>query len=171
MRKAPIDLQELQRRICLKAKSDRSWRFWGLYVHACKPEVLAQAYRLSKVNHGAAGIDGKTFEQIEEAGLESFLEGIRAELIARTYQPERNRRVEIPKGNGKVRVLGIPTVKDRVVQGALKLILEPIFEADFQECSYGYRPGRSPHQAVRQPARRKTGRSTRETSRVASRVS
>jgi len=150
MRKAPIDLQELQRRICLKAKSDRSWRFWGLYVHACKPEVLAQAYRLSKVNHGAAGIDGKTFEQIEEAGLESFLEGIRAELIARTYEPERNRRVEIPKGNGKVRVLGIPTVKDRVVQGALKLILEPIFEADFQECSYGYRLGRSPHQAVRQ---------------------
>jgi RNA-directed DNA polymerase len=153
MRKAPIDLQELQRRISLKAKSERSWRFWGLYVHVCKPEVLAQAYRLSKVNHGAAGIDGKTFEQIEEAGLESFLEGIRAELIARTYEPERNRRVEIPKSNGKVRVLGIPTVKDRVVQGALKLVLEPIFEADFQECSYGYRPGRSPHQAVRQVER------------------
>jgi RNA-directed DNA polymerase len=81
MRKAPIDLQDLRRRISLKAKSDPGWRFWGLYVHVCKPEVLAEAYRLSKSNHGAAGIDGRTFEEIEKAGLGGFLEGIREELI------------------------------------------------------------------------------------------
>lgn len=148
MTKASIRLQELRRRIYSKAKTDKHWKFWGLYCHISKKEVLRESYRLSKANRGAAGIDGKSFEDIEKEGVEGFLEGIRQELLNRAYKPLPNRRVEIPKGNGKTRRLGIPTVKDRVVQGALKLILEPIFEADFKDCSYGYRPKRHAHQAV-----------------------
>ena len=148
MTKAPGSLQELRKRIYIKAKADKTWRFWGLYVHVCKREVLQAAYEMAKQNNGAPGIDGVTFEAIEEMGREAFLEGIRNELLTGTYRPTHNRRKEIPKGGGKVRVLGIPTIRDRVVQGALKLILEPIFEADFQEGSYGYRPKRTTHQAV-----------------------
>jgi RNA-directed DNA polymerase len=148
MRRASISLQELRRKIYIKAKADKQWRFWGLYCHITKPEVLREAYRLARANKGAPGIDGKSFKEIEAEGLEGFLEGIRQELHDRRYRPMPNRRVEIPKGNGKTRMLGIPTIKDRVVQGALKLILEPIFEADFRDCSYGYRPRRSAHQAV-----------------------
>jgi RNA-directed DNA polymerase len=148
MRKAPISLQDLRRKIYLKAKSDKTWRFWGLYVHICKMETLQEAYRMAKKNNGAPGIDGVTFEAIEESGLEVFLEQIREGLVSGTYRPMRNRRKEIPKDNGKVRVLGIPTIRDRVVEGALKLILEPIFEADFQEGSYAYRPKRTAHEAV-----------------------
>lgn len=150
MTKASISLQELRRKIYTKAKTDKHGRFWGLYCHICKKEVLREAYRMAKANDGAPGIDGKDFEDIEREGLEEFLEGIRQELLEQTYQPLPNRRVEIPKGNGKTRTLGIPTVKDRVVQGALKLILEPIFEADFKDCSYGYRPKRHAHQAISQ---------------------
>ena len=95
---------------------------------------------MAKVNNGAPGIDGVTFDAIEEAGVESFLESIRGELVQGTYKPVRNRKKEIPKGNGKVRVLGIPNIRDRVVQGALKFILEPIFEADFQEGPMGIDP-------------------------------
>jgi RNA-directed DNA polymerase len=148
MIKASISLQELRRKIYIKAKADKQWRFWGLYGHITKPEVLQEAYRLAKANKGAPGIDGKSFEDVEQEGLEGFLEGIRQELLERTYRPRPNRRVEIPKGNGKTRLLGIPTIKDRVVQGAVKLILEPIFEAGFKGCSYGYRPRRSAHQAL-----------------------
>lgn len=148
MIKASISLQELRRKIYIKAKADKQWRFWGLYGHITKPEVLREAYRLAKANKGAPGIDGRSFDDVEQEGLEGFLEGIRQELLERTYRPRPNRRVEIPKGNGKTRLLGIPTVKDRVVQGAMKLILEPIFEADFKGCSYGYRPRRSAHQAL-----------------------
>jgi len=148
MRKASMSLQELRRKIYIKAKADKQWRFWGLYCHISKAEVLREAYRLARANNGAPGIDGKSFEDIEAEGLEGFLEGIRQELHDRRYRPMPNRRVEIPKGNGKTRMLGIPRIKDRVVQGALKLILEPIFEADFRDCSYGYRPRRSAHQAV-----------------------
>ena len=111
-------------------------------------ETIRQAYKLAKVNNGAPGIDGVTFEAIQEAGLDDFLSKIRDELVSCTYLPLSNRRKEIPKGEGKVRVLGIPTIRDRVVQGALKLILEPIFEADFCDGSYGYRPKRSAHAAV-----------------------
>lgn len=146
--RSEIGLQDLRQRIYAKAKAEPNWRFWGLYVHVCKMETLRAAYKMAKENKGAPGIDGVTFEAIEEAGPEPFLEQIRAELVSGTYRPERNRRKEIPKGNGKVRVLGIPTIKDRVVQGALKLILEPIFEADFQDSSFGYRPGRKAHDAV-----------------------
>jgi RNA-directed DNA polymerase len=148
MIKTSISLQELRRKIYLKAKSDKTWRFWGLYVHVCKLETLRAAYKLAKTNNGAPGIDGVTFEAIQEAGLDDFLSKIRDELVSCTYLPLSNRRKEIPKGEGKVRVLGIPTIKDRVVQGALKLVLEPIFEADFCDGSYGYRPKRSAHTAV-----------------------
>ena len=152
MTKTSISLQDLRRRIYLKAKADRNWRFWGLYVHVCKTETLNEAYETARRNGGAAGIDGVTFEAIEEAGRRAFLDGIRGELVSRTYVPSRNRQVEIPKDGGKVRTLGIPTIRDRVAQGALKLILEPVFEADFQEGSYGYRPKRTAHQAVQRVA-------------------
>jgi len=135
MIKAPISLQDLRRRIYVKAKADQSWRFWGLYTHVCKMEVLRAAYEMAKHNNGAPGIDGVTFECIEQGGVNTFLEEIRGELISHRYQPMRNRRTEIPKDGSKTRILSIPSVRDRVVQGALKLILEPIFEADFSESS------------------------------------
>ena len=152
MRKAPISLQDLRRSLYVKAKADPTWRFWGLYVHVCKMETLNEAYRMAKENGGAPGIDGVTFEAIEESGVECFLRQIRDELITNTYRPMRARKKEIPKDGGKVRVLSIPAIRDRVVQGALKLILEPIFEADFQPGSYGYRPKRTAHQAVNRVA-------------------
>jgi RNA-directed DNA polymerase len=148
MTTAPISLQDLRRRLYVKAKAEKDWRFWGLYVHVGKVETLRAAYATAKQNDGAPGSDGVTFEAIETAGVEPFLAQLRDELVARTYRPLRNRRVEIPKGDGRVRVLGIPPIRDRVVQGALKLILEPIFEADFHDGSYGYRPKRTAQQAV-----------------------
>jgi RNA-directed DNA polymerase len=148
MRKAPISLQDLRRSLYVKAKAEPPWRFWGLYVHVCKMETLREAYQMARSNDGAPGIDGVTFEAIEQSGTESFLEQIREELVANTYRPMRARKKEIPKDGGKVRVLSIPAIRDRVVQGALKLILEPIFEADFQAGSYGYRPKRTAHEAV-----------------------
>lgn len=148
MTKTSITLQELRRRIYEQAKADKQHRFWGLYVHVCKLETLKEAYKLSKANKGAPGIDGLTFEQIEQQGVAKFLLEIQEALKSETYRPSSNRKVQIPKGNGKFRTLGIATIRDRVVQGALKLILEPIFETDFQDGSYGYRPGRSQHQAV-----------------------
>jgi RNA-directed DNA polymerase len=148
MIKTSINLQDLRRRIYIKAKAEKSWRFWGLYVHVCKMDTLHQAYLMAKQNKGAPGIDGVTFEDIERDGVEAFLGQIREELVSCTYRPMRNRTKEIPKGNGKTRTLGIPSVRDRVVQGAVKLILEPIFEADFQDGSFGYRPKRTAHEAV-----------------------
>ena len=149
MTKSPISLQDLRRRIYVKAKAESTWCFWGLYVHICKMETLQAAYQMAKSNHGAPGIDGITFDVIEESGVESFLKQIQDELVHNTYQPMPVRKKEIPKdGENKVRVLSIPTIRDRVVQGALQLILEPIFEADFQSGSYGYRPKRSAHEAV-----------------------
>ena len=152
MIKASIRLQDLRRKIYLKAKTDKTWRFWGLYVHVCKMETLQAAYKDAKENDGAPGIDGVTFEEVEKAGREGFLEQIQKELVSGTYRPMRNRVRGIPKGKDKVRVLGISTIRDRVVQGALKLIVEPIFEADFQDGSYGYRPKRNPHTAVNRVA-------------------
>ena len=152
MIKAPISLQDLRRSLYVKAKAESSWRFWGIYVHVCKMETLYEAYRMAKENDGAPGIDGVTFEAIEESGVEGFLRQIRDELINNTYQPMRARKREIPKDGGKVRVLSIPSIRDRVVQGAVKLILEPIFEADFQPGAYGYRPKRTAQQAVNRVA-------------------
>ena len=131
MTKAPIGLQDLRRSLYVKAKAEPAWRFWGLYVHVCKMETLQAAYEMAQSNNGAPGSDGVTFEAIEEGGVEGFLRQIRDELVAQTYRPMRARRKEIPKDGGKVRVLSIPSIRDRVVQGALKLILEPIFEADY----------------------------------------
>jgi RNA-directed DNA polymerase len=149
MTTVPISLQDLQRRIYTKAKAEPAWRFWGLYVHVCKMDTLREAYRLAKANNGAPGSDGVTFDAIEASGVEAFLQQLQDELVTHTYRPMRLRQKAIPKdGGSKVRILSIPTIRDRVVQGALKLILEPIFEADFQPGSYGYRPKRSAHDAV-----------------------
>jgi RNA-directed DNA polymerase len=148
MIKPSINLQELRRRIYRKAKAEKQWRFWGLYVHVTNPENLTAAYREAKANDGTPGIDGESFQSIEIRGVEKFLDEIGRELLSGTYEPSKNRRVEIPKGNGKTRRLGIPTIKDRVVQGAIKLILEPIFEADFHSSSFAYRPKRTAHQAL-----------------------
>src|ERR1700756_1783257 len=152
MTNTPISLQDLRRSIYVKAKAEPSWRFWGLYVHVCKRETLREAYAVAKKNNGAPGVDGVTFEAIEAQGVEKFLEQIRDELIERTYVPLPARRREIPKDGGKVRVLSIPAIRDRVVQGALKLILEPVFEADFQPGSLGYRPKRTAHDAIKRVA-------------------
>jgi RNA-directed DNA polymerase len=155
MTKASSSLQDLRRGIYVKAKAEPSWRFWGLYVHVCKMETLREAYAMARKNNGAPGIDGVTFADIEAQGAEQYIEQIRDELTGRTYVPMRARKKEIPKDGGsgnKVRVLSIPAIRDRVVQGALKLILEPIFEADFQPGSYGYRPKRTAHEAVHRVA-------------------
>jgi group II intron reverse transcriptase/maturase len=141
-------LQELRRRFYRKAKSDQTHRFWGLFVHITKMETLEAAYRIAKDNGGVPGIDGQRFEDIERAGLNVFLAAVREDLVTGGYKPQPNRRVEIPKGNGKVRILQIPCIRDRVVQGAVKLILEAVFEADFCSNSYGYRLRRSPHRAL-----------------------
>ena len=153
MTKTPISLQELRRRIYRKAKSEKTHRFWGLFVHVTKIETLEEAYRIAKGNDGAPGIDGQSFRDIESAGRAAFLEAVREDLVTGRYKPMPNRPVEIPKGDGKFRTLQIPCIRDRVVQGALKLILEAVFEADFCPNSYGFRPKRSPHQAVAQVRR------------------
>ena len=148
MTKASINLQDLRRRLYVKAKAETCWRFWGLYVHVCKMETLREAYALAKNNNGAPGVDGITFAAIEAQGETSFIEQVQDELVSLPA-----RRQAIPKDGGKVRILSIPAIRDRVVQGALKLILEPIFEADFQPGSYGYRPKRTAHEAVDRVAR------------------
>lgn len=142
-----IDLQELRKRIAEKAKAEPRHRFWGLYTHVWKLNVLEAAYRLAKKNGGAPGSDGVSFKDIEAEGVESVLKDLSCELREKTYQPLPSRRVEIPKEGGS-RMLKIPAIRDRIVQGALRLICEPIFEADFQPGSFGYRPGRRAHQAL-----------------------
>ena len=148
MTKAPIDPQELRRRMYRKAKSDPQHRFWGIFIHIAKREVLEKAYLQAKRNGGAPGVDGQTFADIEASGEAAFLEGLRDELLRGTYRPRSNRPVDVLKGDGKKRTLQIPCIRDRVVQGALKWVIEPIFEADFCPNSYGFRPGRSPHRAL-----------------------
>lgn len=148
MTKPTTTTQELQKRIGHRAKSAPEHRFWGLYVHLVKPETLEMAYLEAKRNGGAPGSDGETFKAIEERGRAQFLTELIAELCANTYRPRPYRRREIPKEGGKVRVISIPAIRDRVVQGALRLLLEPIFEADFSRHSFGARPGRSAHDAI-----------------------
>ena len=148
MIKTLVKLQDLRRRIYRKAKSEPSHRFWGLFVHIAKMETLEEAYCNAKRNGGAPGTDGQSFEDIETRGRTTFLVTLREDLVTDRYKPMPNRRVDIPKGNGKVRTLQIPCIRDRVVQGAVKLILEAIFEADFCTNSYGFRPRRSPHRAL-----------------------
>lgn len=148
MTKPTISLQELRAKIGHRAKSAPAHRFWGLYVHLVKLDTLEAAYLAAKRNGGAPGIDGETFEMIEARGRGEFLAELAAQLRAGTYRPAPYRRREIPKEGGKVRVISIPVIRDRVAQGALRLVLEPIFEADFSDSSYGARPGRSAHEAI-----------------------
>jgi RNA-directed DNA polymerase len=143
-----ISLQELRAKIGHRAKSAPAHRFWGIHVHLVKLDTLEGAYLEAKRKRGAPGADGETFESIEARGRREFLEELAAELRAGTYRPRPYRRREIPKEGGKVRVISIPAIRDRVVQGALRLVLEPIFEADFSDSSFGARPGRSAHQAI-----------------------
>lgn len=154
MTKTSIKLPELRRRIYIKAKAEPSHRFWGLYVHVCKFETLEEGYKLIKANGGSSGIDRVTFEQVEKSGRNKFLRELETALKDGTYRPMKNRIVEIPKAGGKTRTLGIATIRDRAVQAALKLILEPIFESDFQEGSFSYRPMRTAHEATERVSRR-----------------
>ena len=144
----PIKIRMLQRKLYQKAKEEPSYRFYLLYDKMYREDVLAHAYALVKSNQGAPGVDGQSFWGIESQGLEEWLSGIRDDLRAKTYQPQAVRRVMIPKPGGGERPLGIPTIRDRVVQTAAKLLLEPIFEADFDPNAYGYRPKRSAREAI-----------------------
>jgi len=141
-------VRELQRTLQACAKQSKTRRFHALYGRICGSDVLHEAWERVRRNRGAAGMDGESIEAVEERGIEAFLEGIRADLVAGRYRPHPVRRRYIPKGDGKQRPLGIPTVRDRVVQAAAKLVLEPIFEADFLACAYGFRPGRNAAQAL-----------------------
>lgn len=145
----PIDkVRELQRTLYRAAKRARGRRFHALYDRITREDVLWEAFKRVRAKRGAAGVDKESLETIETEGVEKFLADIRERLITRRYRPCPVRRVYIAKTDGKKRPLGIPTVRDRVVQMATKLVLEPIFEADFLECSYGFRPRRSAHQAL-----------------------
>jgi retron-type reverse transcriptase len=141
-------VEELQATLYRAAKTEPARRFHALYDKIGRSDVLAEAWAMVRANGGAPGVDGKTIEEIEREGLPSFLEGLGRELAEKSYRSSPARRVWIPKSNGNLRGLGIPTVRDRVVQTAVKLVLEPIFEAGFEDCSYGFRPGRSAHDAV-----------------------
>jgi len=147
MTKASISLQDLRRRLYVKAKTEPTWRFWRLYVHVCKRETLQTAYLLAKANDGAPGVDAVTFAPVGTEGVEAFLDQLRRSRwnghISRSRHGRWKSRKEVAKCQ-----LSIPSIRDRVVQGALKLILEPIFEADFQPGSFGYRPKKSAHAAI-----------------------
>lgn len=146
----PEKLAQLRAKLGLKAKEEPNFRFYTLYSHLLRMDTLETAWKLVKRNGGASGYDGKSFQDIlaSEKGVQGFLEDIRESLIKRTYRADPVKKEYIPKNDGKLRPLGIPTIKDRVVQMALVLILEPIFEEDFLDCSYGFRPNKSAHQAI-----------------------
>jgi RNA-directed DNA polymerase len=146
----PGKIRTLQRKLYCKAKAEPAFRFYVLYDKICREDILRHAYGLARANAGAPGVDGVSFAQIEEQGLEAWLAGLREELVLKTYRPDPVRRVMIPKPNGGgERALGIPTIRDRVIQTAAKLVLEPIFEADFEDNAYGYRPARGAVDAVK----------------------
>ena len=141
-------VRQLQRKLYLKAKQEREFRFYILYDKIYRWDILVLAWHRVKQNAGSAGIDGQTFEQIERQGVGAFLEQLQKELKERTYTPQAVLRCWIEKANGKLRPLGIPTIRDRVAQMACKIVIEPIFEAEFESCSYGFRPKRSAHDAI-----------------------
>jgi RNA-directed DNA polymerase len=144
----PEKIRSLQKKLYVKAKAEPDFRFYLLYDKICREDILEHAYRVSRANAGAPGVDGVSFVDIDLAGAQEWLSGIRKSLCERTYRPDPVRRVMIPKPNGGERPLGIPTVRDRVVQTAVKLVIEPIFEADLEPSAYGYRPRRSAGDAV-----------------------
>lgn len=144
----PGKVREWRAKLSTKAKQEKRFRFYSLYGLISHPETLRAAWQEVRANGGAPGVDGISFEQIERQGLERWLEALGEELGNKTYRCQAVRRVYIPKANGKLRPLGIPTIRDRVVQCAVLLIVEPIFEADFEDCSYGFRPERNAHQAL-----------------------
>jgi RNA-directed DNA polymerase len=146
--KTPDAIRTLQRKLYEKAKTEPGFRFYSLYDKVWRADILAHAYQLASANDGAPGVDQVTFEQIEAAGLENWLTRLGEELRTKTYRCQPVRRVMIPKPGGGERPLGIPTIRDRVVQTAAKLILEPIFEADLDPAAHGYRPGRGAGQAI-----------------------
>src|SRR5580693_2662778 len=146
----PTTIRTLQRKLYRKAKAEPAFRFYLLYDKIYREDILRHAYALARANAGAPGTDGMTFAAIEASGLENWLAGLREELISKTYRPDPVRRVMIPKPDGGERPLGIPSIRDRVVQTAAKLVLEPIFEADIEDSAYGYRPGRGAVDAVKE---------------------
>jgi RNA-directed DNA polymerase len=149
----PEKIRTLQRKLYCKAKAEPAFRFYLLYDKICREDILRHAYALARANAGAPGVDGVTFDQIEASGVEAWLAGLRGELVSKTYRPEPVRRVMIPKPGGGERALGIPPIRCRVIQTAAKLVLEPIFEADFEDSAYGYRPRRSAVDAVKETHR------------------
>ena len=148
--KLPVKLTILRQKLYRKAKLEPKFRFYALYDRIYRRDVLSSAYRIARANKGKAGVDGVTFDDIERSpgGVEGFLDDIQESLRNKTYRPSAVRRGWIPKPDGRKRPLGIPTIRDRVVQTAMLLIIEPIFEADFMDCSYGFRPERSAHDAL-----------------------
>ena len=144
----PSNIRELQIKLHRKAKNEPGYRFYLLYDKICREDILSHAYKLARANKGAPGVDGQSFEDIESTGLETWLTGIREELRNKTYQPQPVRRVKIPKPGGGERPLGIPCIRDRVVQTAVKLLIEPIFEAELEPNTYAYRPKRCANDAI-----------------------
>src|SRR3982750_3879903 len=157
----PEPIRTLQRKLYRKAKAEPAYRFYLLSDKIHRADILRHAYALARSNGGAPGVDGITFAMIEAVGLEEWLAALREDLVAKTYRPQPVRRVMIPKPGGGERPLGIPTTRDRVVQTAAKLVLEPIFEADLDPAAYGYRPGRGGLDAIKEvhrlPCRGDTG--------------
>ena len=147
----PTAIRSLQRKLYRKAKAEPAFRFYLLYDKIYREDILRHAYALARANAGAPGVDGITFAAIEASGLQEWLAGLREELISKTYRPDPVRRVMIPKPNGEgERPLGIPTIRDRVIQTAAKIVLEPFFEVDFEDNAYGYRPARGAVDAVKE---------------------
>jgi RNA-directed DNA polymerase len=146
----PDKIRELQNKLYRKAKSEPEFRFYLLYDKVYRKDVLLRAWVLARANHGAPGVDGTSFEDIESEGLKEWLDGLGKDLQDKTYKPQPVRRVMIPKPGGGERPLGIPTIRDRVTQTAAKLILEPIFEADMEPNAHAYRPGRSAADALQE---------------------
>src|SRR3954451_9323489 len=145
----PSNIRKLQIKLYRKAKNEPEYRFYLLYDKIFREDILTHAYKLARANKGAPGVDGQSFEDIESTGLERWLTGIREELRNKTYRPQPVRRVKIPRAGGGERPLGIPCIRDRVVQTAAKLVIEPIFEADLEPNTFGYRPKRSAQDAIR----------------------
>src|ERR1700689_4264558 len=146
----PEQIRDLQNKLYRKAKNEPGFRFYQLYDKVYREDILAHAYQLARANAGAPGVDGESFQDIETRGLGEWMNGLGEELRNKTYRPQPVRRVMIPKPGGGERPLGIPTIRDRVAQTAARLVLVPIFEADFVDSAYGYRPGRSAADAVRE---------------------